>query len=90
MRFIICIKNFGLFKKGSQYATPFCNLGPGVKQLSYQIFSKSNYTFMCSISYKDFEKNFIYVGDFKIELDWCEELFNILMDGEGDLYNLVC
>lgn len=90
MRFIICIKNFGLFKKNVQYATPYNNLGPGVKQIWYQIYNKPKYNLVCSVSYKDFERNFIYVGDFNIELEWCDELFNILMNGEGDLYKIVC
>ena len=89
MRFIICIKNFGLFKKNVQYATPHSILGHGIKQIIYQVYSKPDYSFMCSITYKEFGEYFLYVGDFNLELEWCDELFNILMDGKGDLYKIV-
>ena len=90
MRFVICISNFGKFRRGRQYSTPHCNLGPGVRQFSYQIFTRTDYNFLDTISDREFRNNFIYLGEFKMELDWCDELFNILMDGQGDMYNLVC
>jgi hypothetical protein len=89
VRFIICIKDFGLFKKDVQYATPYNNLGPGVKQVWYKIYTKVTYSLVCNLSYKEFDSHFIYVGDFNIELAWCDELFNILMDGKGYMYNIV-
>lgn len=89
MRFIICICSFDKFKIGEQYATPYCSLGPNVRQFSYQIYSKPDYKFICNISDKVFNKHFMYCGDYQIELDWCEELFNLLMDGANDMYKIV-
>jgi hypothetical protein len=89
VRFIICISDFGVFKSGVQYATPHCELGLGIKQLLYQVYSKPDYKFICSLDYKIFLKYFMYYGEYKIEMEWCDELFNILMDGKGDLYNIM-
>ena len=89
MRFIICIKDFGLFKCDKQYATPHCNLGPGVRQFSYQIYGRKNYDFICSVNDREFKKHFVYYGEYQSEMQWCDELFNILMDGKGDMYNIV-